>query len=126
MQTAGQETGRRETSGEVGAMSPFSQSLRQQTSTEPLLCARPCAGGLRTNPEPRDPALKEFLGGGGCAGRKSRITSSRAFCANLRKNTRTSWLLRFLLLVPKGQVGTRPTSLRPWAGGWECVCPAEH
>lgn len=56
-----------------------------------------CARSLiwAEDPEPRDPALKESQGW-----KEGSITNSSAFCMNLRKATKTSWLLLLFLLSP--------------------------
>lgn len=49
------------------------------------------------------------------------ITNCSAFYGNLRKTTRTSWLLpSSLLIAPEGQMGTILTFLRSL--GWSIVC----
>lgn len=109
-------------------MSPFihsfSQSKTNLRGASPL-CQALC-WGLRTDSEPRVPAVKELPGmrlweRGGV----DSVTSSSAFYVNLRRTTKTSWfLLSFPLIAPKGQVGTMLTFLRPPPTSWNkaCVC----
>lgn len=79
--------------------------------------------GLRTDPEPRGPALKELPGVGcwGEEGRSGQHNQRQCILWEPEKDHQDQWLLPCsLLIAPEGQMGTILTFLG--SPGWNIVC----